>query len=555
MAKKKKSLYYELTRRSFSRQKDDLGNRIPQLRRGIEAKLPEHPFLEDWGFYYQSFFRSAVNELQRGKTEEQIEKEFQEKFNIEWAWADSLATDAKSTYDQLVTARDNRIKELTKDIESGWKFVSEGIEDLESRLKNPTRKNLRDFEKKLLGLQSKAGRLIRKQALHDKLISQKRLHVCFGSAKLFNAQYHLKANNYKSHSQWRFDWEKYRSGNFYSVGYGSKPGNNRVAGIFYSGDDNFTVRFTVPGFLREDYGQYVYLNFEVSGQRKHDLLYALSANKPVTVQCFRREHKADKWYIHLTTYVQDVPRISSTKNGCLGIDLNAETIDVIYIKRDGNPLRENGKQVVLTWKIPTGTTGQNEAILRDIVCEIVKLAEIYQCPIACENLDFSIKKSQLRHSGSKRYNRMLSGFIYDKFRSFLVVRAEKYGIEVKFVNPYMTSVIGTVKYMAKYALNSASAAAMVIARRAIGFREYIPNLWLKTLSSFFAPEDAKDGGFAGGWRKISYWLKKYFIRRPQLFQPDTVLRFLRDSLIVDSPKKTKSKTGKVTATATSVAKA
>ncbi len=174
----------------------------------------------------------------------------------------------------------------------------------------------------------------------------------------------------------------------------------------------------------------------------------------------------------------------------------------------------------------------------DIVCDIVKLAELYQCPIACENLDFTTKKNQLRHSGSKAYNRMLSGFIYDQFRSYLVVRAEKYGIEILFKSPFMTSIIGMVKYMEKYGLNSASSAAMVIARRAMGFREYIPHLWLKTLTAFFQPEDWQDVGFGGGWRKISSWLKKFSIRRPRMFKLDTVLRFLLDSLVSESQKKT-----------------
>jgi IS605 OrfB family transposase len=546
---KKKSIYAELTHRSYSRQKDDSGTRIPQLRRGIEAVLEEHTFLEDWGHYYQSFFRSAVNELQKGLTEDEIEKQFQERFSIQWAWADSLATAAKSTYDQLVSAKKLKIEQISQDISSGWKAISQGIEDLEARFKNPTRKNLRGFEKKLLGLQSKASRLIDKQIEKDKLLASDRLKVCFGSKKLFNAQHHLEENKYQSFSEWKSDWLKSRDGNFYSIGKGKAPGNNTVAGIFHLADDKFNVRFTVPNFLQSDYGKYVYLTFEVTGSRKQDLLYALESNKPVTVQCFRREHKSNQWYIHLTTYVPDVPTISSLNNGCIGIDLNAETIDIIYIKRDGNPLRN---QVILSFPIPTGTTGQVNALLRDIVCEIVKLASRYQCPIACENLDFSVKKAQLRHSGSKRYNRMLSGFVYDKFRSFLVVRAEKYGIEVKFVNPYMTSVIGMVKYMGKYGLNSAISAAMVIARRAMGFREYIPQQWLKTLSSSFKPEDSKDGGFGGGWRKISSWLKKYVIRRPQLFQPDTVLRFLLDSLGAVSSNKTKSRKGKFTASPASV---
>lgn len=133
---------------------------------------------------------------------------------------------------------------------------------------------------------------------------------------------------------------------------------------------------------------------------------------------------------------------------------------------------------------------------------------------------------------------MLSGFIYDKFRSYLVVRAEKHGIGILFKSPFMTSIIGMIKYMEKYGLNSASSAAMVIARRAMGFREYIPQKWLKTLTAFFQPEDWHDVGFGGGWRKISAWLKKFSIRRPRMFQLDTILRFLLDSLVAQSQEKT-----------------
>lgn len=55
------------------------------------------------------------------------------------------------------------------------------------------------------------------------------------------------------------------------------------------------------------------LKFELKGQRKHDLLYALESNKPVTVQIFRREYKDNQWYIHLSTYIQAIPYISHKK--------------------------------------------------------------------------------------------------------------------------------------------------------------------------------------------------------------------------------------------------
>ncbi|MGK7958853.1 MAG: IS200/IS605 family accessory protein TnpB-related protein, partial [Crocosphaera sp.] len=266
-------------------------------------------------------------------------------------------------------------------------------------------------------------------------------------------------------------------------------------------------------------------------------MYALESNKPVTVQIFRREHKDNQWYIHLSTYVQAVPYISHKKNGCLGIDLNAKSIDLVYIKRDGNLHQVNRQKTLFSWEIPTGTTGQVEAKLRDIVAEIVRIGESYECPIACEDLDFSKKKATLRHS-PKKYNRMLSGFIYDKFRAFLVARAEKYGIEVIFKNPFATSVIGMVKYMAKYGLNSAYAAAMVIARRALGFSERIPRSYWPYLGICTSSPEDKEVQSWGQWGKICKLLGKLKISRHQMFESAKVLEALHDA--VSRTKKRKS---------------
>ncbi|WP_041237692.1 IS200/IS605 family accessory protein TnpB-related protein [Gloeothece citriformis] len=474
----KKSLKASLTRISRSKIKTD--KPVYQMLRGIESKIEYHPFLEDWGNSYQSLLRTALNDRQKGLSETEIEKNYQKRFNIQWAWADSLATNASSVYDQLTTAKINQIELISTDIQTGLVKSQETLEKLETSFNNPTRKTTRNFTKKLLGLKSKLQRLQRKKKQLKQLKQSKRLHICWGSKKLFNAQYHLEENGYSSHDEWLEDWRKKRGGNFYSVGKGSVDGNNPVTKIHHSSEDIFTVTITIPRCYQDTYGQSLTLKFEVTQARKHDLLYALEANKPVTVQIFRREHKDDQWYIHLSTYIQAVPYISSLKNGCLGIDLNANSIDLVYIKRDGNLHQIQGQKTVFSWEIPTGTTGQVEAKLRDITAEIVRIAQSFECPVACEDLDFSKKKASLRHQ-SKKYSRMLSGFVYDKFRSFLVARAEKYGIEVIFKNPFATSVIGMIKYMPKYGLNSASAAAMVIARRALGFSERIPSSYLSLI--------------------------------------------------------------------------
>lgn len=529
----KTSLYKQLTTISRSKVKSEIP--IYQMRRGIEAKLPYHPFLEDWGDRYQSILRTGLNDMQGGMSEDEIEKTYQKRFNLDWAWADSIATQIKQTFDQLTTAKENQIDQLKEDLESGYKKVKDSIQKLEEKLTNSTASGLKGFDNKLLGLRSKLARLQRQSNKLNKLISSKRLHICFGSKKLFNAQHHLKENGYANHAEWLEDWRKSRGGNFYAVGKGSADGNNPVCPIRHIEDDIFSVTIHPPRFLRCDYAEDIELEFEVTGQRKHDLLYALESNKPVTVQIFRREDKDDAWYIHLCTYVQTVPTISNKKNGCIGIDLNAESIDVIYIKCDGNPLSQDGRFVLFSFPLPTGTTGQKQAELRDIVADIVRIAECYECPIAVENLDFSKKKSQLRHSGSRRYNRMLSGFVYDKFRACLMVRAEKRGIEVKFINPAFTSIIGMVKYMPRYGLNSGSAAAMVIARRALGYKEIMPQAWLNALSR---PVD-QDRASWSGWKVLASALRKYSITRHLLFRGTNVLEVIQSS----SKRKPKGKPG------------
>ncbi|BAZ18273.1 hypothetical protein NIES4071_101580 (plasmid) [Calothrix sp. NIES-4071] len=65
--------------------------------------------------------------------------------------------------DQLKTARDLRIKALNDDLVAGWKSVASTIELMEQQLANPTRKNMKGFAKRLMGLESKVSRLERKQ--------------------------------------------------------------------------------------------------------------------------------------------------------------------------------------------------------------------------------------------------------------------------------------------------------------------------------------------------------------------------------------------------------
>jgi hypothetical protein len=51
---------------------------------GIEAKIEYHPALEDLGSLHEQCRRTALNWLQSGLSEEQVEKRLQSEFDLQW---------------------------------------------------------------------------------------------------------------------------------------------------------------------------------------------------------------------------------------------------------------------------------------------------------------------------------------------------------------------------------------------------------------------------------------------------------------------------------------
>lgn len=285
---------------------------------------------------------------------------------------------------------------------------------------------------------------------------------------------------------------------------GAAVGGNPVAKIKHLADNWFAVSFVTPRFLREDYGEEVDIVFPVEPKFAGVLVYALSENKPITVRCFRREGKDDNWYISLTTYDVSVPWVSSKDNGAIGIDLNADSIDVTHVMSDGN----------LGWTESFGfdfrdkSNGQRQTTIWDICADVVTLAEKERCPIVLENLDFSDKKATMREQ-PRGYNRMLSQFCYDKFRLSLQSRCDKRGIQLIHVNPAYSSVIGMVKFMGRYGLHSGTAAALVLGRRGLRLSERLPKCLAR-------PEDQTKHTWSG-WARISKQLRDNDIPRHRLF--------------------------------------
>ena len=169
----------------------------------------------------------------------------------------------------------------------------------------------------------------------------------------------------------------------------------------------------------------------------------------------------------------DVPVVTDQRRGAIGVDLNADHLAVADTDASGNYLN--------AWRVPLVTYGKNtnqaEALICDAVASVVQYAKEVGKPIVIEKLDFRQKKAALEGE-SRRYSRMLSSFSYGKIKAYFVSRGYRQGVEVIQVNPAYSSVIGRVKFMERYGLTVHQAAALVLARRMLGYSERIPRRWV-----------------------------------------------------------------------------
>ena len=125
-------------------------------------------------------------------------------------------------------------------------------------------------------------------------------------------------------------------------------------------------------------------------------------------------------------------------------------------------------------------------------------------PLGMENLDTEDSKSKLRY-GNKRKNKILSQFAYSKITEMIESRAYKDSIAVFKRNPAFTSQIGKLKYMKMKGISIHTAAAYVVGRRAMNFKEKLPKCYKRYVS-----ENILKKHHWAHWRFLSKDLKSIY---------------------------------------------
>ncbi len=398
-----------------------------------------------------------------------------------------------------------------KDLEDKLARLKEKI----PKIKNPATAHQK--KRRLTSLVHKLDRLLKDQETNT-------ARLCFGSKKLFRAQFALEENGYDSHEAWLQEWQRARNSAFFCLGSKDEAMGNQTCSVFLEEDGKWTLRLRLPDSLSQVHGKYLIIEGIEFSYGKEVIEAALQSNAqrarlaklkdPSYVQfgqsiSYRFLKDAKGWKIFLTTDLTQPLVVTKEGIGVIGVDLNADHLAVVETDRFGNPIQHRSIALVTYGK----SKHQSLAVIGDAVAELVTWSMQTKKPIVLEKLDFARKKRDLSETNNPRYARMLSSFVYKTTNTYIQSRAFRFGVQVKEVHPAYTSLIGRVKFSTQYGLTIHEGAALAIARRSVGVSERLPLRLVKipdgksshlTLS---LPARNRDEHVWKSWRQVQKELK------------------------------------------------
>ena len=301
--------------------------------------------------------------------------------------------------------------------------------------------------------------------------------VIFGGRKLFEKlkKKHLSG---KRREKLKRKWKEKRQGTVYARGDKTKKGN--LNGRLVLKDGHLHLR------INTGKGGYVYGKVWRKVQRGRilkdkwvDLIIRLLSEESFAYTVELKEREGEIYAF--ISYEEKLPVPIITREwGVIGIDTNASPFHLAYaeIDREGN-LKSYGR-ISLEGLIEKDKN-KRELLSWQIAHAIVRLAQEKGKAIVIEELK-GLPRGR-RGDGLKKLRKRLHRFIYKGLLQKIEILAKRKGIEIIKVNPAFTSVIGQLKYSPQYGLDKDTAAAYVIGRRGMGFKEEIPKNYLKLLTA------------------------------------------------------------------------
>ena len=297
-----------------------------------------------------------------------------------------------------------------------------------------------------------------------KEILAKNLHICFGSKKLFYAQFHLKENNFTSHKIWLEHFRRARDNRSLYIGSKDERRCNQILQLTPMVNVGKGSSFTIQ--LRKNTKAREYVRGACSFKYMGGLLTKSLIKQDHGIS-YRIIFRGNKCYLQAMVTMDKDKCKTRSSYGTLGLDYNNGFVELAETNEIGNLV---GLQHFDLKFHGTGKKAENE--IRETISEIVHYAISVGKDIVIEDLDFRKTKSETETAKSdkgKNYNKMIHAFDYSRYKKSFKNCCFRCGVNLIEVNPAYTSKIAIQKYCKRKKLNIHKGASYVIARKGQGY--------------------------------------------------------------------------------------
>ncbi len=416
--------------------------------------------------------RKLFADISAGKIAADLKSEYLKKYRITARHFNAIRVQIEGK----ISSIKERQTQLSVQIEQKIQCVQKTIQKLEKKAQDTNK--LHQKKRLLFNLQQK-------QQCFKSDQETGKTRLCFGSRRLFRAQFNLVANGYINREEWLKDWRKARDNSFFLMGSKDESSGNQSCTATVASDGSFSLRIRVPNCLADKHGKYLLfsgIHFQYGHQEIVNTLKSCEIRKqfqklkdpnykfyglPISYR-FKLDEKG--WRVFVSVPIPRSKTVTSPQRGVIGVDINSNHLAVTETDRFGNPVNNRSIKLNTYGK----SHNQTKALIGNACAIIVEEAKETGKSIVIENLDFQKKKTQLKEQSFSAHSRMLSSLAYNSIKSILKGRAWKNGVEIAEVNPAFTSVIGRVKFSKRYGLSVHHAAALTIGRRYLKVSERVP---------------------------------------------------------------------------------
>ena len=394
------------------------------------------------------------------------------KFNLLKRTVNSLYYDVNGRISALKALKKHELKQLKHQITALMKREKKLKKQINTIKKRASLNKIVDAElivyrkckTRLFYLQRKLNKKRMQLVVRTEALNQ-RLKLCFGTKQLFNAQYHLSDNGFKSHTGWYNAFIKNRDKNIFYMGSRDETCGNQMMQLLPNiKTGGFDIRLRQEKDFATN-GNYVLGHCDFCYLKDELLSMLLFEEFPLTVRFKRRNNQ---WYLQVVVAVKTAKACTTTSNGTLGLDYNEGFLELAETDSSGNLMGLQHFDL-----IGDSATTRNNALCV-VVKEIAKQAVAKGKTVVIEDLNFNTTKSKtipaISRSG-KRYNRMIHQLDYSRYKDRMSQTGIKFGVDVLLIDPQNTSKIAKQKYCQTKKLTTHQGASYVIARRGQGFTD------------------------------------------------------------------------------------